>query len=611
MDMRRYPVINWNALHERLTSIGPGFRRPAANRAVQRIDRVIEDLEALDRSTERDFLAVGDKLIAFRSTAHDIAADLASVTELIAGEEARRASQTLSQLLDESKEIDSGLGRSAQALEQVRELAIRLRRGFSGLANLVAVFGNLCTLTQIETARLGGAGADLGHLAAEVRPLSESIQRSGESVLAASARLDAAVQGALRTGSALRAAELKQMPALVSGVLASLQAFEQQRRVAAEASRHQAAEYAALSHAIEELVASIQFHDITRQQVEHVIQALRAFRAPGGKSRNSSLGGDAHAVLTLQSSQLREAARLFADSIGRIEQVLASLAPRFRQASDQVHKLTGASEANSESFFSRMEAQFAAVLKILDTCAAAQTKMESTIAGLAGTINGMSASVADIRRTEIQIQRISTNATIRAIHIGATGVALNKIAEVMQHLALDSNAHTDEAAAALEGMRQIATGSGGPAQNAADSPEEHPMAAGMRAALAGLHSSSESSASRAGHIGELGRDLAQEIITLREGVSAGRLFAEVAARAIEEMDSIAAEARPAVESSAGTREHLDHLAETYTMERQREVHASVLALASKTGAPAFSSPADTMPEAASSVSDLGDNIELF
>jgi hypothetical protein len=602
--------INRHFLQQRLASMRRGLAR-ASQRTAARTDRVIQDLEDLNRSTERDFLAVGGKLMEFRSTAHEIAQDIASITDLISGEEARRASETLAQLLGHGQEIDSGLAHSSQALSQLRDFAVRLRRGFSGLGNMVAVFGNLCTLTQIETARLGGAGAGLGHLAAEIRPLSQSIQESGERVLQASARLDAAVETALGTGVALRAAELKQMPALISGVLASLQAFEQQQRIAAETSRHQAAEYAALSQAIEELVGSIQFHDITRQQVEHVVRALRDFRGQGRTSGDSSPLA-ARAVLTLQSSQLREAARLFAASVARIEQALASLALRFRAASDEVQKLTGASApgrsgisqagrpmTDEASFFSRMEAQFAAVLKILETCAAAQTHMESTIAGLAETIGGMSASVAEIRRTEIQIQRISTNATIRAIHIGATGVALNKIAEVMQRLALESNTHTDEAAAALEGMRDIAARSTGRAQNAANSTGENPLVAKMRTALARLHSSSESSAARATHIGGLGRQLAQQITTLREGISAGRLFAEVAARAIQEMDSLAAEASPA----AATRDHLEHFAQTYTMERQREVHASVVGTPPLPSAPA--------PKTVSAASDLGDNVELF
>lgn len=600
-------MIDWKVLQQRLASMGSGFGR-TPSRIAARIDRVIADLEALNRSTERDFLAVGGKLVEFRSTASDIAQDMASVTELISGEEARRASGALGQLLEHGKEIDSGIERSSQALEQIRELAVRLRHSFSGLGNMVAVFGNLCTLTQIETARLGGAGADLGHLASEIRPLSESIQKSGESVLQASAHLDEAVQSALGTGAALRAAELKQMPALISGVLANLQAFEQQRGLAAEASREQAAEYAALSQAIEELVGSIQFHDITRQQVEHVFQALRHFRSRGkGRTSGDSSPVDARAFLILQSSQLREAARLFADSIARIEQALASLAGRFRDASAEVQKLTGASGAGAsgtdgDSFFSRMEAQFAAALNILNTCVAAQAKMESTIAGLAETIGGMSASVAEIRRTEIQIQRISTNATIQAIHIGATGVALNKIAEVMQRLALDSNTHTDEAATALKGMSDIAARHAG---RAAGATEENPVAAAMRGALAGLHSSSESSARRSAHAGELGRQLAQEIAALREGISAGPLFAEVAARAIQQMDSIAAEARPRAESSADTRERLAHFAKTYTMERQRDVHASVL------GPTAPPSPSKPAPKPVSTASELGDNVELF
>src|SRR5260370_42059805 len=68
----------------------------------------------------------------------------------------------------------------------------------------------------------------------------------------------------------------------------------------------------------------------------------------------------------------------------------------------------------------------------------------------------MRASVAEVRGIEIRIQRIATNATIRATHIGTRGDALNVIAEVMHRVALDSNANTEIVAGALDAMTDAA-----------------------------------------------------------------------------------------------------------------------------------------------------------
>jgi len=596
------PIANWKMVEQGTSMLRRRLGRAGlTNRAAGRVDRVIQDLVALNQATERDFLAVGGQLIAMRSSAREIAADMAAVSELIAGEQGRSASQALTRLLEHSRDIDARMEQSGQALARVRDLGIRLRQAFSGLGNLVALFRNLCTLTQIETARLVGAGADLGHLAGQIRPLSEKIELSGQGVLAASLGLSQAVEAAIRKGANLRAAELIEMPVLISGALEGLQAFEQQRVLALQASSRQASEYAAISEAIDELVGSIQLHDITRQQVEHVVEALRQLRSQWSRPAPENSGLlDTRSTVILQRSQLGHAAQLFAQSVERIERALESIAGRLQHASDAVKAVIGASER--DSFFLKMETQFAAILRILGTCAAAETETESTIAALAETIGRMSAAVAEIRGTEIQIQRISTNATIRAIHIGSAGVALNKIAEVMQRLALESNASTEGAAGALGGLSDLAAGASGREQ--AEAAAQNPLTEEMRRALAGLHSSGQSSAGRAAHIGQLSAQLAEEIQALRAGISAGRLFAKVAERAMSELESIAEEAGPAHDRHR-TREHLDRLAETYTMQRQREVHAAVVGL----GADAAAVP--VKPLAAAATSDLGDNVDLF
>lgn len=581
-------------------------RRRAESGIASTIGQLIHELESLNQSTERDFLAVGEKLMEFRTSARQISSDMAAVTEWIAGEHARKASQTLEQLLQRSREMDARIEQSGQAFASVREHSTRLRKAFSGLTNMVAVFRSLCTLTQIETARLGGAGADLGHLAAEVRPLSESIQASGEAVVASSKRLDQAVQRATHKGSELRVTQLQEMPQLIASVLASLGSFEERRRLALEVSGRQAVEYAAVCEAIDDLVGSIQFHDITRQQVEHVLEALRRFRSAlrGAGTGYSPL--ETHTVLTLQSSQLAEASRLFAQSIERMDRDLESIGRRLQHASQAVREVAGVSTEGGDSFFLKMEAQFGKIANMLNRCVAAQAEIEGAAASLAETIGGMRASASEIRGTEIQIQRISTNATIRATHIGASGIALNKIAEVMQHLALESNASTEEAAGALEAMSEASAQISRPDSEQSVQEATSGVAAEMQNALSGLHASSESSVERVDHIAKLGAQLAEEIGALRARTSVGQVFADVVGRVRSQLEAMGAEATASSSenSAVAASEQLEHLAKTYTMQRQRDVHESVV------GTTATPEPRSE-PKAASGESDFGDNVDLF
>jgi hypothetical protein len=110
------------------------------------------------------------------------------------------------------------------------------------------------------------------------------------------------------------------LPAFISEVMASLSAFREIQNRAQDSSARLRAEYEAISDAFKKLIVSIQFHDITRQQVEHVIEALRRVHCTS-EGETGSLSRDrrgAAAVLILQSSQLADAGEKFAASVASV-----------------------------------------------------------------------------------------------------------------------------------------------------------------------------------------------------------------------------------------------------------------------------------------------------
>ena len=294
---------------------------------------------------------------------------------------------------------------------------------------MVAVFGTMCTLTRIETSRLGNSGTDFGDLTAEVKPLSEAIQKSGAGVLDACTRLDERVQSALASASDLRGRQLKELPALISDVVASLQAFEARQQQALMAAADRATQYAAIGAAIDGVVRSVQFHDITRQQIEHVGEALRQL-APAGQGKRGEPGrprAGSAAVLSLQASHLDKAAGIFAASIAEMQRGLGSIGRRAQEMAEQSRELMCGN--GEDSFLLQMEGHFTTILNLLSSCSEAQAQMEATAGRLGETIGHMRDWVVEIRGIEIRIQRIAMNATIQATHIGAAGDPLNVIAE--------------------------------------------------------------------------------------------------------------------------------------------------------------------------------------
>ncbi len=571
------------------------------------LERVITDLDNLNHRTEQDFLTIGGKLMGFVTGARQLSADMAAV-EQIFGKQDSQGSEVLNSVLEHSKQIEARAEAGDRALAGVCDSARHIGSTFRGFQETVSVFRVLASLTRIETARLGTTGQEFGSLAEEVTTLTENIESSGQRILEASDALHQNMQSALAKVTGLRASELAVLPALIAEVMTGLESLEKRHRSAIEVFLRQGAEYAEVSAAFEDLITAIQFHDITRQQIEHVADALRRLRVEFQESGRSAAPLDAHAVLTLQCSQLSNAQQVFASSAGRIEEDLDGIAGRVRDMAETSYGLMGNSADDQDSFLAQMEGRFTAILKVVGTCTTAEAESQGVLAGLEKTVGGMRDSVAEIRQIEIRIHRIAINATIRAIQIGDGGSALNVVADVMQRLALDSGGITDRVEGDLDAIgdaaNQLSGGSGW--TRAGGESETDSVFPEMRTALSELHSSSEASFSRLSQITTLSVQLGNDIRSVRTGFSAGTLFADAIQRARSTLEEIAGEAGLVTgETGAAAERRLEHLATHYTMQAERDVHESITAAAG-------SSRVATVEASAVAVEDdLGDNVELF
>jgi hypothetical protein len=564
----------------------------------------------LNGRTEQDFLAIGEKLVEFVDASRHLSSDMAALNELISGTNGWQASQVLTHVLELLRRIETRAEASDRALTRVCASTGQVGRTFGDFQNTVSVFRVLGSLTRIEAARLGNAGVEFGDLAEEVSGLTRSIESSGQGIVDASAILHQKMQAALAKATGLHANELKELPAITAEVLTSLASLEDRQRRAAEASLRDADDYKDVSAAIEDLITAIQFHDITRQQIEHVADALEHLRAefPNGR-RSRAAPPDARAVLSLQSSQLSNAEQVFAASAGRIERDLDSIGGRVRNMAEASKTLMGLSAEEQDSFFVELEGRFTAILKVVTKCATVEAQIKSALAELAAAVRRMRESVADVRQVEIRIHRIAINATIRAVQIGDSGNALSVIAEVMQRLALDSNNITGEVTATLDTISDAAhsMSDGSCCLPESEGSDADGVLSEMRGAILKLHSASEATFSRLNQTTVFSTRLSEAVQSVRAGFSAGALFAEATDRARRMLQQFGGHAEPAHSENLepAAQQRLKDYAAHYTMQTERDVHQSVAMGAAAPLAPAGA--VETVP----GDEGLGENVELF
>jgi hypothetical protein len=187
------------------------------------------------------------------------------------------------------------------------------------------------------------------------------------------------------------------------------------------------------------------------------------------------------------------------------------------------------------------------------------------------------------------------------------------LAGALQDLAVRSKRRSDDVGEALDSMTTATTNLSARTDLACAGTHagEDIVADEMRATIGELHSWSETTFIRIKEITALGSRLSEDISTARSGFSVGGLFSEVVTRCRTSLMQLSAKSAPASSKDAtgAAEQRLEDFARHYTMQAEREVHASVTRSAD--AGPPLCPPSDAFGATSEETGDLGENVELF
>ena len=593
------------AVRCRVDLVGKGAATLADNHLAL-AEQVIADLDQLNQDTERDFLRIGGKLADFMQTVSVISSEL---TALASTEHEQGVSEALTHVLDRSKEMKSALGDTDEGLAGMHKEVGLLKRTLSGFEATVSTFHTLALLTRIETARLGSAGAGFSLVADDVSSLAGQVQSKVEGALAIADSLIPPIEEAMRKISALEARQAKDLPAVISRTLASMSSFRDIQEKAQQSSVRLGSQYGAISDSFKKLIVSIQFHDITRQQVEHVIEVLRRLCSdPGGADGSASRHPQGtSAVLALQSAQLADAGEKFHASVVSVERNLEEIARHVLEMAHESRAIAGLSEDRNGSIFLPMEKDCGAILTSLGQTATADAATRAAREGLQESIGQMHAPIQEIRKIELRMRRVALNARISAFQLGSSGSALDALAGSVQQLASECREQSE----LLSSMSLAASRSRSEGQP--DQTGEPRKGDGvvdeLRQAVRNLHSSAERSFAMILMIVTRGDGLASDIAATRQSFSAGSLFAAAVKHARGSIKEIAEKTQSGLPRGDGDEPGLADFVNHYTMQAERDVHEGVARAVSGMAPEAV--PAESQNSLPGEADELGDNVEFF
>ncbi len=423
-------------------------------------------LEEVNNGTEKGFLQLGEKLLDYHRQVGGLESEACSAAGILCGDGMAAQIGGLSAVLDEAhrafSETDTKMDK---ALDLLRGFAARLGevcRALDSLRDITRMMEMLSVAVRIENARLMREDTGFGTLSEEVRKQAEDIKAKSIGIQSKAAGLEERMIRRIARSEQLAVEHRDASKTVMDGIVENLEGMNR-RQKASEATLHTLAEEAgAIRRQMGDIVVAVQFHDITRQQIEHVEEALREIAGrmesfPTGRQQENgrnALAGAALEAGRLQVSQASMSRTELSQAVAAIKTRLGDIAVRVGAMRDRSDELTGA--AGSGDSLSRMEGEIRKIGTTLGSAATVNRELREVMDDMVEAMGEIAGYVKEIDSIGIEIRMIALNAIIKADHIGVEGAALSVLAESITMLSKQVNDTTAEISDFLRAINEMA-----------------------------------------------------------------------------------------------------------------------------------------------------------
>jgi hypothetical protein len=368
----------------------------------------------------------------------------------------------------------------------------------------------------------------------------------------------------------------------------NLESLKSQHKLATVGAERLAKRYDSVSQSIGEIITSLQFHDITRQQIEHVQQALDeiASKSEIQGSWMKKLGRETwENILTsaevskLQKAQLICARDDLISATKRIMDNLRGVARNVSEMTEETQLLVGGAGEADGSLLEGIQHGFASLSETIANHYKAGRELSDTTRSVATALEQMSAYAANIEAIGLKIKLVALNAIVKAAQIGDTGASLAVLAEGIHGLSVETCRQTDlqsnnlrSISAASSELDDPAAEDYGESSFSADSISEE-----MEAVLGSLNELNTNILSMQSRIQDEGRKLSDEIERAVSVITVHDEVQRVSDGIISKLDSGADRLLSLIQGSdvSSHTQNLGALATAYTMESERQIHESI------------------------------------
>jgi hypothetical protein len=550
------------------------------------IEESIDALAALNVKTEDGFLSVGAQLQTVYTRTMEISDHLTQVMNNFTSERQNRLTEKICEVMKTATRYLGNfdttsryvVDRLGSVLQTVDELPVTLKE-FDRLVSQLRIMG---ITTRIETERLGLSNMGFEHLADEVTTLGENISRKAREVQASIRTIFTIVSVNERNLARLRSKHQGLQLSVTKSMNDDLQLLNEKHEVLTNVMENISRQSQDSIHSVNAIVGAIQFHDITRQQIEHVIEALKDLR-------DHATGGDASdslsyliVVCELQPAQLQRARTEFLDAILSLISSFGNLSNTIGMMQAESREAIGFVSGDGSTFFSVIGTNLQNVTMALIEGEKGIHEFLASLEEIDHVVRKMEIFMGEMSEAGDEVKLLALNSRVRAAKTRERGAALGVIAESIQRISTMAEMHIADVVRGIATLVEKTNEIHASARSSEISRTTDSSIVEMRDTLRAMIDEFASTSTLGKNILEQAAAtssiLAKELAQMAGMVHDNRIVSERIEHIERLLSSIAAEARteaPEIVLMAAER-RLEEMNERYTMHSERDTHAAYI-----------------------------------
>jgi methyl-accepting chemotaxis protein len=410
--------------------------------------------------------------------------------------------------------------------------------------------------------------------------------------------LDGEVKNTLSAVFNSRRSKQEKIWTMPESLAADLATLTEKRVSSSDAARRLSVQSEEVSRSISDVVSLLQVHDITRQQIEHVMETLDEIldKTSEDGSDDTSLVHVLRDIGGIQIGQLEHAKNELVSSMRNVIDDLRKIAHQVSSVTGETMKLVNSAGESGSSFLSDLNQSISEVMTSFRINREMDAELSAAMASVSRTTGELSSFVNDIEDIGSEIELIALNARVKAAHAAEDGAALGVLAEAIRSLSDSARGQTLTLTGSLKRISDVALELNMEAGEETSPEETMRDMENLRDSLGASH---KSLLALLLDLRNGTGELIDSIEAIVSGITAHTRTDEVIGGVVSRLKMLVAQGKTMVFQGETNEisDYLKDMASRYTMRQERHIHQSGIQ-------PGVHLKADTGE-------GLGDNVELF